>query len=62
MSPAFASGPYFFISYSRADTKQQRDIVAELRTRGVNIWVDIENLVPGSPGWEREIESASSQY
>jgi len=58
MSPAFSSGPYFFISYSRADTKQQRDIVAELRMRGVNIWVDIENLVPGSPGWEREIEKS----
>lgn len=58
MSPAFASGPYFFISYSRADTKQQRDIVSELRARGVNVWVDIENLVPGSPAWEREIEKS----
>ena len=58
MSPAFASGPYFFISYSRADTQQQRDIVAELRARKVNVWVDIENLVPGSPAWEREIEKS----
>jgi TolB protein len=52
------SGQYFFISYSRADTAQQRKIVAELRGRGVNVWVDTENLVPGSPAWEREIEKS----
>jgi TolB protein len=52
-SPA---GPYFFVSYSRADLDQQRKIVTELRKRGVNAWVDTENLIPGSPAWEREIE------
>ena len=52
------SGQYFFISYSRADTAQQHKIVAELRRRGVNVWVDTENLVPGSPAWEREIEKS----
>ena len=50
------SGPYFFVSYSRADLEHQRRIVAELRRRGVNAWVDTENLIPGSPAWEREIE------
>jgi len=50
------SGPYFFVSYSRADTVQVRKIVSELRRRGVNVWVDTENLIPGSPAWEREIE------
>lgn len=50
------SGQYFFVSYSRADTVLQQKIVAELRGRGVNVWVDTENLVPGSPAWEREIE------
>ncbi|MEP6894793.1 MAG: toll/interleukin-1 receptor domain-containing protein [Chloroflexota bacterium] len=52
------SGPYFFISYSRVDTVHQRKIVAELRRRNVNVWVDTENLVPGSPAWEREIEKS----
>ncbi len=52
------SGPYFFISYSRADTALQRKIVAELRERRVNVWVDTENLIPGSPAWEREIEKS----
>ncbi len=50
--------PYFFISYSRADTALQQKIVAGLRERGVNVWVDTENLVPGSPAWEREIEKS----
>jgi len=52
------SGQYFFISYSRADTAQQHKIVSELRGRGVNVWVDTENLIPGSPAWEREIEKS----
>src|SRR5690242_6665049 len=53
---ATASDPYFFVSYSREDVTLQERIVAELRSRGINIWVDIENLIPGSPAWEREIE------
>lgn len=52
------SAPYFFLSYSRDDTAKQRRIVRELRERGVNIWVDVENLTPGTPTWEREIERA----
>ena len=50
--------PYFFMSYSREDTVKQRRIIKELRQRGVNIWVDVENLTPGTPTWEREIEKA----
>lgn len=52
------SAPYFFMSYSREDTAKQRRVVRELRERGVNIWVDVENLTPGTPTWEREIEKA----
>ena len=54
ISPA----PYFFMSYSREDTVKQRRVIKELRERGINIWVDIENLTPGTPTWEREIEKA----
>lgn len=53
---ASTSGRHFFISYSREDANLQRRIIAELRSRGLNVWVDIENLIPGSPAWEREIE------
>ena len=50
------SAPHFFMSYSREDANLQRRIAAELRGRGIRIWVDVENLIPGSPAWEREIE------
>jgi Tol biopolymer transport system component len=50
--------PYFFMSYSREDTVLQRKVLSGLRQRGINVWVDIENLIPGSPAWEREIERA----
>src|SRR5690349_6567274 len=49
---------YFFMSYSREDTVLQRKVLAGLRQRGINVWVDTENLIPGSPAWEREIERA----
>jgi TolB protein len=48
--------PHFFMSYSRDDIDLQRRIAAELRGRGINVWVDVENLIPGSPAWEREVE------
>lgn len=48
--------PHFFMSYSREDKDLQRRVLAELRERGLKIWVDVENLIPGSPAWEREIE------
>ena len=48
--------PHFFMSYSRDDADLQRRIAAELRGRGINVWVDVESLIPGSPAWEREIE------
>jgi TolB protein len=48
--------PHFFVSYSREDANLQRRIIAGLRGRGINVWVDVENLIPGSPAWEREIE------
>jgi hypothetical protein len=47
---------YFFMSYSREDIVLQKRVLTELRQRGVNVWVDVENLIPGSPAWEREIE------
>src|SRR5829696_10442568 len=63
MSPTYRDGmsmstpaPHFFMSYSRDDATLQRRIAAELRGHGINVWVDIENLIPGSPAWEREIE------
>lgn len=50
--------PHFFMSYSRDDASLQKKIISDLRQRGLNVWVDTENLIPGSPAWEREIERA----
>ena len=50
------SASSFFMSYSRENADLQRRIIAELRGRGIHVWVDVENLIPGSPTWEREIE------
>jgi chemotaxis protein histidine kinase CheA len=47
-----------FISYSRRDDAAMRRVVAFLRKQGVNVWVDNEKLVPGTPIWEEEIEKA----
>ncbi len=52
------SAVHFFMSYSRDDASLQKRIINELRQRGINAWVDTENLIPGSPAWEREIERA----
>ena len=50
-------GPVF-MSYSRKDEAVMRRIVTFLRKRGIEVWVDNENLVPGTPLWEVEIEKA----
>ena len=47
-----------FISYSRRDTGAMQRIVKYLRGQGLNVWVDNERLVPGTPIWEKEIEKA----
>lgn len=49
---------HFFMSYSREDVSYQKRVMGELRQRGVKVWVDTENLIPGSPAWEREIEQS----
>lgn len=47
-----------FISYSRKDYPVMLRIVAFLRKRGINAWLDNEKLSPGTPIWEEEIEKA----
>jgi hypothetical protein len=49
---------YVFISYSRRDEIVMRRVVAYLRKHGINVWVDNEKLIPGTPIWEAEIEKA----
>jgi TIR domain len=49
---------HIFISYSRKDEEVMRRVVAFLRTKELKVWVDNENLIPGTPVWEEEIENA----
>jgi len=49
---------HVFISYSRKDNAIMRRIVSNLRQQGIKVWVDNEELIPGTPVWEREIEAA----
>jgi hypothetical protein len=46
------------MSYSRRDEAVMRRIAAFLRKQGINMWVDNEKLIPGTPIWEVEIEKA----
>lgn len=52
------STSHVFMSYSRRDEIVMRRVVAFLRKQGLNVWVDNEKLVPGTPIWETEIENA----
>jgi hypothetical protein len=49
---------HVFISYSRRDETIMRRVVKFLRRQGINVWVDNEELIPGTPIWEEEIEKA----
>jgi hypothetical protein len=49
---------HVFMSYSRTDEAIMRRIVTFLRKQGVQVWVDNEKLIPGTPIWEAEIEKA----
>ena len=46
------------MSYSRRDEAVMRRVVDFLRSRGIDVWVDNEELIPGTPIWETEIEKA----
>ena len=49
---------HVFMSYSRRDEAVMRRVTDFLRDQGVNVWVDNEKLIPGTPIWEEEIEKA----
>ena len=47
-----------FMSYSRKDKDVMWRTAAFLRKQGVNVCVDNEKLISGTPVWEEEIEKA----
>ncbi len=44
-----------FISYSRKDIEFAQRLVDRLRTDGIEVWIDWEQLAPGAD-WQKEIE------
>lgn len=46
---------YIFISYSRYDAKFVDRLSLDLRDNGVQVWIDTENIAPGTL-WQEEIE------
>ena len=56
--PTLTSPQQIFISYSRRDDAVMQRIVAFLREQGFDVWVDNEQLTPGTPIWEAELEKA----
>jgi len=47
--------PRAFVSYSRKDIDFTKRLAADLRKRGIELWVDFEGLTPGTPDWEKTI-------
>lgn len=51
------SFPHLFVSYSRVDIKQMIEVRSLLQYEGFKTWTD-ELLEPGTPEWQKAIESA----
>lgn len=49
--------PYVFISHSSHDNDAAHELVAELEGHGVNVWIDMVDIVPGKP-YPVQIEQA----
>ena len=49
-----------FISYAREDREKAINLYEDLKNLGLDVWLDIENLLPGM-NWKREIEKAISE-
>lgn len=49
---------HVFISYARKDAEFVKRLKDDLEAAGIPIWVDTQNLVPGTPDWEKSIRRA----
>jgi hypothetical protein len=51
------ASPQIFLSYSRKDSEQMRQVLRLLEGAGLSAWTD-EGLEPGTPHWQWAIENA----
>jgi WD40 repeat protein len=49
---------HIFISYARADNAFVAPLVIDLQKRGVHIWIDRNDLKPGTRNWEHALRDA----
>lgn len=52
--------PMVFISYSRADEAEVRQLHRDMTAAGINCWLDVEAIPPGSD-WDAELQKAIEQ-
>jgi hypothetical protein len=58
MSAVLESNMHIFVSYGRADSKFVEDLSVILAAHGIKCWVDVSNLTPGTPEWDKVIRAA----
>jgi hypothetical protein len=58
VSEPVAAAPYYFISYARQNADFVARLTADLKKNGLTVWVDTQNLQPGTPDWEANIRAA----
>lgn len=49
---------HVFVSYSRKDTAFVNRLVEDLKRAGIQVWLDTDDLVPGTPDWDEAIRQA----
>src|SRR5205809_4830573 len=49
-----------FLSYNRADREDVLRLVDSLKERAIHVWIDRDELMPGTQGYRKEIEKAVS--
>jgi hypothetical protein len=50
-----------FVSYSRRDKRFVERLVKDLRSAHYKVWLDTEDLTPGTSKWEKAIRGALTE-
>ena len=52
---------HVFLSYARADGSFVSQLQADLQAGGISVWIDHEDIQPGTPDWEDSLRQAIRQ-
>ena len=53
-----AHSSHVFLSYARADGSFVSQLQADLQAGGISVWIDHEDIQPGTPDWEDSLREA----